>query len=665
MGDPRHRRRRLPAAAASLSLLALLLTRAPYRAEATPNLTLVTNGEPRAVVVSWSRSDSPVAAFAASQVRGYVEQISGARLRVLRGKVDAPSALGRLSSALVVVTGKDAERYLELPAGSSARIPSEWLLAAARQAEGLERDGLLIRTHGDEVVLAGRGDRGTLYAAYELLERLGVEFFAPNFAFYEGRHEHVPRRRSVVVAPLAVVEEPSLAYRRKDVGQGWSHTDANLKQLIAWMGKARLNVLAYPADFLGLGLAKWSRWRKHLIPVLEQRGMLIEVGGHGYNSFLPRDEYQDEHPRWFVKGANVFDVTNGNAREQYIRNVVNYLRKRPEIDVFDAWPPDVAKWPKRVIKRFGRASNAEAYLTGRLSRALRAKVPWVRVEQVAYRPATKPPSPKYMYGPNAFIDVAPYDRSYAEPIFGPRYERNEYYRELIERWRARFDGELGVHEYYRKYRWRSLPVVMPNLIGQEIPYYRSLGTSGLRTYSEPADWLTYELTHLLVAAMSWNHALDPQAFVGTYLRQRYGAAARETGRYFSLVESAARELFDRKAGNYGSEAGVSDALDHYIRAREAVEAARATVAPESTPAFLLKRLERNAHYAVADTSITYYDDRNEPEKVGRAKKRMRELVEKHRFDGIVLQNLHSMRRFKKGVDRSNTAFVYEMYRRVW
>src|SRR5690606_25675707 len=48
-----------------------------------------------------------------------------------------------------------------------------------KEIDKLEQDGLLIATRGNDLFLAGRHARGTLYAAYELLEELGCRWVMP------------------------------------------------------------------------------------------------------------------------------------------------------------------------------------------------------------------------------------------------------------------------------------------------------------------------------------------------------------------------------------------------------------------------------------------------------------------------------------------------------
>ncbi|MDP9382808.1 MAG: DUF4838 domain-containing protein [Chloroflexota bacterium] len=465
-------------------------------------------------------------------------------------------------------------------------------------------------------MFAGANHRGTLYAAYDLLERIGVRFFAPDFDYYGGRAEFVPQR-AVVRVPLASTRsEPSLKYRRKYVEEGLSHTPGTLKALIDWMAKNRLNVLVYPYDYQNLGYTRWDLWREQLVPELAMRGLTVEVGGHGYHSFLAREDYQASHPDWFPTSdepvangsppATVFHVTNEAALGQYIQNVLNYLRARPEIGIFDAWPPDNAKWAKSDIDKLGTIPNANAYVTMRLSAAIRDALPDVRVETVAYGAATKPPTAEYMYDADAIIDFAPHGRSYSQLISDSSSTRNSYYVHLIKEWRASFDGNVSMYEYYRKYTWHSLPVVLPKLIGQEVPYYDSIGVNGFGTYSEPADWLTYELTHRLVAALSWDTRMDPDAYVARHVNERYGAAGGEVASYLAHVETAGRAIFSGAWGNYGSLTAMTEARASYLRARDALNAARTKVTSTSTEGFLLDRLFRNVEFAIADTEINYY-----------------------------------------------------------
>ena len=607
---------------------------------------LVTDGASDSTIVWWARSDGAtdvVTSFAAAELQSYVRRISGATLPVLRGSIADEPPLDSLTSAIVVTTGDAPDR---------GQLPSQWLSSIASRVSSLKEDGFALESKEGRIVLAGANPRGTLYAAYALLEQLGVRFFAPRYPFYGDHAEYLPSRSSLPLPALEIIEEPSMKYRRRDFGAGYSHTAATLALLLDWMAKNRLNTLAYPTNVFGLGLANWDDFRESLIPEAQKRGILLEVGGHGYESFLPESTYGEEHPEWFPEDgvpvvgrrpnrrATIFRITNDDALRTYVDNVIAYLRDHPEIDIFDAWPTDGALWVKADVDHFGGISNAEAYVHGRLTEAVQEAGLEVKMEGLSYVPAVDPPDPQYMYGESTLIDFAIYDRSYSEPLFGESYPINAYYNEVLKRWRdSGFQGDTCIYEYYTKYSWHSLPVVLPRLISAEVPYYcKVLGADGIGIYAEAADWITHELTQRLVAALSWNADLDGAAFVKSYLSERYGPAAEEMAAYLDLVEDAGRALYDRVQGNYENLENVSKVREGYLEAKASLDRAARRVEAGSAGAFLVQRLGWNLDYAVADTEISYYHLLQEPDESERARERLQELITRHRFDGVLLDS---------------------------
>lgn len=584
-------------------------------------------------ILRWNNTGSPAVDFAATELQAYLRRMLGMTLPVLNGRVVNPDRFSGIPGALAVVFTDLAGQHIE---NGAVAIPESWLVPLAEQLEGAKPDSFAINSvAGQYVVLSGNNGRGTLYAMYEFLEQLGVRFYAPQFDFYDGHAEHIPSLPSLELLDLNIKSEPSFELRRKYVEEGRSHTASNTAQLVDWMAKSRLNILVYPYDMFGGGVIKWDNCREQLIPELEKREMLLEVGEHGYDSFLPPSIYKETHPDWFVEGFNVFNVANEDAVRAYIESVITYLRERSEVDIFDAWPPDVAKWPDSAIERFGSIPNAQAYVTMRLRAVLKQALPGTRVETISYIPATDPPDEEYMYDESVIVDFAPYDRSYAEPISSANHPKNAYYSRLIREWReSGFKGEAAVYEYYRKYSWHSLPVVLPKTIGEDMPYYHSLGVNGVGIYSEPGDWITYELVHLLVTAMSWDVELDAGSYVSAYLRDRYGEAAEHMAAYLDLVEDAGNSLFDRPRGKYEDPYAVAEAYWAYAKCKEPLASARSKAETGSIAAFMIERLELNLDYAIADTAVAHYALMDEPERSEQAKSQAEALKAAHLSEGI-------------------------------
>lgn len=618
-------------------------------------LPLVDADETTVSVGYWNNGE-PVASFAAGELRSYVVDMIGRELPVEPIDSALPSEAnddrpGETGTSGIAEDSTLASAVVLAPdhTGSAAFDTDSYLALAADQLAGNPDDAFVQYADGEAAVLAGTTHRGTLYAVYALLERLGVRFFAPDFEFYGGHHEHVPDCEGVTIPDLDVVEAPAFAYRRKHVECGWSITEETLPALVDWMAKTRHNVLVCPADFsnFGRGDVTWDGFREELTPELVRRGLAVEVGGHGFDSFLLPEEYADDHPEWFVDGCNVFDVTEDDAVETYVANVIAYLEERPEIDIFDAWPPDGADWPASVKEAFDSIPDAYARVVRELDAAVVEAFPErdVTVEAIAYASHLEPPNDAYQYDDSVLVDFAPIGRGYASPIDDPEANDNRRYADLLETWRDAIDGPLVVYEYYRRYAWHSLPVLYPGTIGADVEYYTATGVDGLGMYAEPADWLPFELTHCLVGALSWDADLDVEAWLADYRSARYGVVADTAAEYFDLVERAARARFVPGRGESEDETAMARARDLYHDAQDALADAAECAADGTAPAFLCRRLAANAEYAVADTEISLWELRDKPEKAAEARRRVHELASENALDGVVMDSRWSLWRY--------------------
>ncbi len=599
---------------------------------------IVENGKSQTTIVV-SPQASVTEKFAAQELRNYLQKISGVTLPLK----NSPGT-GRN-----ILVGK-------------SNVPL---------TTPVNNEAFAIQVRGNELRLQGASERSTLYAAYALLEKLGVKFFAPQFDFYQGHAEQVPSLKTIDYRGGDVRESPAYRYRRKYVEEGWSHTARTLPQLIDWMAKNRQNVLVYPYNYQNRSQTYWDAWRKELLPELQKRDIILQVGGHGYQSFLPPEKYAAQHPDWFIAGYNVFNIANEEALQTYIDNTVNYLKSRPEIRIFDAWPPDGAKWAPQVVAQFGGIPNAQAFVTNRLTDAIQRAGLDVQVENISYSVAVDAPDADKMYHPSTFIDFCYYGRSYRDLIFDSEFPQNKKLNALISQWKTNgFRGNIGIYEYYRKYAWHSLPVVLPTTYEREIPYYHSQGANGFGIYSEPADWITYEVTHALVAALSWDTNLKADQWLGDYLRSRYGNSAQELKQYFVAVEAASRALLHYKgAGDYDRPQSVEATRAAYLDAQKALQAAGAK-AEDARAKFLIERLEWNLDYALANVDEPYYRQHKDVTKADAARARLQEIVEKHRLDGIILQNTYSVRRYQKALDDRETREAareryYSVYHSAW
>jgi len=318
----------------ALAAMAAVLSGIGAAGAAAPEVVVVAGGK-SAFRIGLEADAVETERFAAAELQKYLKAMSGVMLPIIQ-------ATGRERNLILI-------RAMERPVVPRVPIPPK-------------EDSFLIRVGPGGIRLIGQTPRAALYAVYAFLEQVGCRWFAPGYEFYRPiGSEEIPRKTRVAVPVQNLREAPLFLYRKKYVEEGHSHTTENLKQLIDWMAKARMNVFNCPVDYGHRGRVVWDNWRKEIAPECRKRGIIIEVGGHGYQNYLRQEEHFDRHPDWFgmIDGRRsrspnlVFNTANPEAMDALAAEVVRYLKARPEIRIFDLWPPDGARWSN------DRASEAQ------------------------------------------------------------------------------------------------------------------------------------------------------------------------------------------------------------------------------------------------------------------------------------------------------------------
>ena len=506
---------------AAIAVLALSVC-ASAKAE---SFTLV-DGKTRAVIAI-SAKPSEAELFAASEIASYVERMSGAKLEIVQ--TDTPP-----EGAIVLRCWKK-----DLP------------LTPSTLEGGLGDEGYSIAAEGGRLVLAGARDRSVLYATYDLLQRLGCRWLAPKYEFYGDKAEIVPKKAKLVIElDKPVVEMPKMKFRKLYVEEGHSHNNENLRQMVEWMSKSRENTLVVPTDYQGQGRVKWDNFRKALTPELRKRDIQIEVGGHGYQNFINAEMPEVKaHPEWLGMDATgqrseahgrVFCSSNPDAVAFLTKNVVTYLKAHPEIDIFDFWPPDGSKWCEcAACTQMGTPADRQSRLVAQVITEARKQGIKARFECIAYAVYTQPPVDPPM-DKSVLIDFCPIGQCFEVQIYDPTSAKNAEYASAIQAWKKSFAGDMSVYSYYRKYAWESLPIIIPHYMQADLKWYMKIGSAGISSYSEPGDWLTYELNHYTMARLAWNPDADVDAIVSEFCVSRFGKLAGSVGKLYAALEDTTR-----------------------------------------------------------------------------------------------------------------------------
>ncbi len=412
-------------------------------------------------------------------------------------------------------------------------------------------EAFAIDATGDQVKISGSNGYMTLFAAYQYLDGQGCRFLSPALDFYQGAAEIIPGKRSLTA--VKVSGKPAMKLRKLYVEEGHSHTPENLAQLVEWMPKVGYNTLVVPANYQGAGKVMWDHFRERVTPECQKRGITIEVGGHGYQNFLNSEmeggKLFEMHPEWFGMDADgkrrpehqhVFCSSNPAAVDYLIKNFVAYVKDRPEIQIYDFWPPDGARWCEcEECKKLGAPADREAILVKQVQDRVKAIRPDLRLEFIAYQLAITPPEHAAV-DHDTLIDFCPISQQFDRQINDPVSAKNKEYADALLAWRKAFDGDISIYSYYRKYAWDSLPVIIPHYMQKDLQWFAGVPVQGVSTYSEPGDWYTYELNHYALAALAWDPNVNVDELVKKFCDARYGSESALAMETFALLEKVVR-----------------------------------------------------------------------------------------------------------------------------
>lgn len=481
--------------------------------------------------------------------------------------------------------------------------------------KNMAEESYSIQIKGGSVQLTSGSERALLYAVYDFLEQLGCRWIAPQFSFYNGYSEYVPNKSLLRFDGADLYRRPKLKYRKLCIEEGLSHTTSSLKLIIEWMPKLRYNTFMVPLDYGGTGRAKWDNWREVLTPELKKRGLLIEVGGHGYQNFLnPKMENGTlfkRHPDWFGTDADgkrspredlVFNTSNAQAVDYLIGNVRRYIQAHPEIDIFDFWPPDMAKWTVgRASEKLGSPLDRQASLVGQVSRAIKEIRPDLILEMIAYQPVLPPPG-NVKLDPHILVDFCPINQNFERQIYDTASAGNAYYVAHLKEWRSKYSGDIGLYSYFRKYAWNSLPVVIPGYIQRDLQWYSQLPLQGISTYAEPADWFSYELNFYTLGKTAWDPALNIDSLVNDYILVRFGTGADIIKKTYKALERIVPRFCSVPYTRLKSTAQITGAISE-IRKQRAAVGQLLSIEAKVADSGALKRLALMLEYVDFDLQI--------------------------------------------------------------
>ena len=461
--------------------------------------------------------------FAAEELQSYLLQISGAELPIER-----EGAPGKGARFLIGATSFGEQALLAL------------------SAEGPET--FVVRSLGDDVLLAGLTQRATLYAVYDYLEDdLHCRWLGPGPDW-----EEVPTMSKIGSRTADRTESPAMEYRylrTTTVAEPGSWDD----YMMSWAVKQKINATnGWPPTELPEPTTLRGGFRAWMTP------------HRAIGSLLPPSEHFAEHPEWYAlvdgRRRNYGDwrtqlcTTNPEAVARVAEGLGQVFDARPEIDFLplgaadkltfcecdrctaldtgEIWP--IPGWEFPVI--------TERWLTfiNEVARRLQETHPDKKIYTLAYHQTFRPPDPEViMPEPNVIIQVVNSRPNYV--CFVHRLENDDCanhvkFRQKLEAWAAMTSGGVMGYEYVPHTTFCAMPYPAPHKFISDIKCLHSVGAVGFQGQSFSDTWGTYGVSLYAIAKATWDSNVDADALVQDYCDNAFHDASEPMQRFIKTIE---------------------------------------------------------------------------------------------------------------------------------
>lgn len=471
---------------------------------------LVKDGKPAAILVLPPKP-TPVERKTAGELRQYIEKMSGAVLPITH---DA-----------AVVKGNRV--FIGAVAGYRYGRPEPGMAGFTLRTE--ERD---IRIHGDV-------DYGTLYGAYELLEKLGVRWF-----FHGPLGEFVPKTLDVCVPELDETQRPDFAMRqiRHQYHRGTKDIGLNVQPTIY----------------------------------------------HSQSHFLSTKDYFARHPEWFAlingRRSHYADAkpctSNPEVVKQIAANMASLLDNNPNVDMISlsytdgdyfCECPNCRALDEANVMDDQKYSRRTLIFYNQVAEELVKTHPNVKILAGAYCQYNRPPrDPNIKAHPALALIITHYtDYCNLHPINDPTCPVNAEFVEVLKAWQ-RLIPDIYLYEYYYSVNGWYAPCQIVPAIRSDIPFLRDLGIKGLhaQTRTTTCIWQNFQ-NYYIAAKLLWNADADVDALLDDLYTQMFASAREPMKKYYTKInEALANVEMSRHPGRLSNPFQVR--LDSHNRAHACV-----------------------------------------------------------------------------------------------
>jgi len=459
---------------------------------------------------------TPVEKTAADELKLHLDKITGAKFKIV-----------------TETASKDKPRLLVGNTAAARELVPDFDPKTATY------DSIILKTVGNDLILAGHPRRGSLYAVYTFLEdAVGVRWWTSEETF-------IPRKPTLPLPMLNVRYAPKLRFRESYYLDSFN---ALFKTRLKGNFSSRTRYMLEPMEMISEEYGG-----NHRLIHFKGRNSAY----HSFYELIPPAKYFKDHPEWFseIKGERTHKeaqlcLTNEEMRKELVRNALTLLRDDPTADIIQVSQNDShgrceCKDCLAIETEeggIGTASGPLLRFVNRVAEDIEKEFPNVYVDTFAYLYTRKAPA-KTRPRHNVLIRLCDIECSFLHPLEGSK-ENTAFVKDL-EAWSRIAGGNVFAWDYVTNFSSYMLPHPNLRVLGRNIRTFVKYGAAGL---FEQGDALCnagdfVRLRHWVISHLLWNPDLDEDKLTDEFLTGYYG---EQTGKalkqYLTFIHDRAEAV---------------------------------------------------------------------------------------------------------------------------
>ena len=407
-----------------------------------------------------------------------------------------------VTSEPLLKAGDDAKKNGTIFIGRSGITDSTIL----KEVNGLSKDGFLVVSDGNKLILAGNNGQSDLYAVYAFLEE-----FAGCLRFTSDE-EYIPQARRIEIPPVHRVSEPAFSFR--------------------------------VAHFPGRNSIPFTDWNR--LSTFDDWGMFV----HTFPRLLPPSEYFASHPEYFslVNGRRIRDgqlcLSNPEVISILTENLGKLIAEDPDKTYWSVSQNDCINYCecddcKKLYEKYGSVSGVYVEMANRIAE----KFPERQISTLAYQFTRQAPR-NIVPASNVNIMFCSIECNRSMPLADD--PRSAGFVKDLSDW-SRLTHNIFMWDYVVQFRTYLSPFPNFRTIQPNIQLFRQYGIPMMFQQGSGGSWsdLT-ELKQYYISKLLWNPDLDGDSLINRFIGTYYGAAAPFIRKYFDLSHDAMQKAAARQ-----------------------------------------------------------------------------------------------------------------------